>query len=334
MSANPTSKWDGLKILQASYKKIGDHEIRVDMLVPENIPSGKRPVLVRFHGGGLMMGDSLMEPFWSQWVSDLALKYGAIIVSPNYRLLPEATTPEIFDDVEDFWKWLHSSAPHELLASYKSSTELDISRILVTGESAGGLLGTSLALAYPNEICAATVSYPWLAPDSIDFLTPRDKPTVAGHLSKSIIDDFMSSVAYGTSISSSEDQARLAACFSAIQHGTLGEIYRRGTEPEEVQDQRENKRGMWFPFERLEEPDVAIPRGGISILHGREDTVVPLHNSEDFIARAREVTKGQPGNEGLILTTRDGDHGFEEKTRLDEKWLQDAIRRAVNVWLE
>ncbi|EFY85816.1 hypothetical protein MAC_08128 [Metarhizium acridum CQMa 102] len=102
------SKLQGLKVLQTPYKSIANHEIRTDVLVPETPLSGKRPVIVRFHGGGLVMGDSLYLPFYPQWLTDLALAHGAIIISPNYRLLPEATTPQIFQDMADFWTYIHS----------------------------------------------------------------------------------------------------------------------------------------------------------------------------------------------------------------------------------
>lgn len=69
---------------------------------------------------------------------DFALENEAIIVSPNYRLLPEATGEDILEDMDDFWKWLHvggliqsiSSAGHAFI-------DPDLDRILMLGESAG-----------------------------------------------------------------------------------------------------------------------------------------------------------------------------------------------------
>lgn len=47
-------KFADLNIIQSVYKTVGDHGIRVDMLIPKILPAGKRPVVARFHGGGLV----------------------------------------------------------------------------------------------------------------------------------------------------------------------------------------------------------------------------------------------------------------------------------------
>jgi cephalosporin-C deacetylase-like acetyl esterase len=48
------TRFDSFNLYQTSYKKIGHHEIQVIILVPKDIASGKRPVFVRWHGGGLV----------------------------------------------------------------------------------------------------------------------------------------------------------------------------------------------------------------------------------------------------------------------------------------
>jgi hypothetical protein len=52
------------------------------------------------------------------------------------------------------------------------------------------------------------------------------------------------------------------------------------------------------------------------------------------VARAREVTKGQPVSEKIVLVLQDGEHGFDSELRYEETWLKDALRTAVEVWLE
>lgn len=47
-------KFHGFDIIQTAYKHVGDHAIRTDILVPQTPYSGKRPTIVRFHGGGLV----------------------------------------------------------------------------------------------------------------------------------------------------------------------------------------------------------------------------------------------------------------------------------------
>jgi hypothetical protein len=83
-------------------------------------------------------GDSICAEWFPQWLLELAEAHNAVIISPNYRFLPEATGVEILEDVDDFWTWLHSDKLTALLGP--QSIELDFARVLAAGDSAGGLL--------------------------------------------------------------------------------------------------------------------------------------------------------------------------------------------------
>jgi cephalosporin-C deacetylase-like acetyl esterase len=50
----PENRFDHFNVYTTSYKKIGDHGIEVNVLVPKGISPGKHPVVVRWHGGGLV----------------------------------------------------------------------------------------------------------------------------------------------------------------------------------------------------------------------------------------------------------------------------------------
>lgn len=54
-----TSKLDNFDLIQTEYKHVQDHGIRTDVLVPQTAFRGKRPVIVRFHGGGLVRTPSM-----------------------------------------------------------------------------------------------------------------------------------------------------------------------------------------------------------------------------------------------------------------------------------
>jgi acetyl esterase/lipase len=274
-----------------------------------------------------MMGDSLYMDWWPHWVSDLALQKNAIIISPNYRLLPEATSADIYADLDDFWTWLHSPALTTLLANHKTPTKLDLDRIFVTGESAGGLLSLYLTLAHPEEIRAASSAYPGLALDADSFTQPRANPPFGVNFPETMVQENFKAALLGISKSSITSQESLTFMLGAIQHGYLSKYYQRGAEgvaPE-----------VLYPMARLESPDFKIPRGGIAILHGRQDSVVPLGDVELFVQRANEVLRAPSGEEGgVTLTVRDGEHGFDGPVRLEEVWLQDAMRKTIDVWLE
>jgi cephalosporin-C deacetylase-like acetyl esterase len=50
----PATRFDSFHVYRTSYKKIGEHEIEVGILVPKDLKPGKHPLMVKFHGGGLV----------------------------------------------------------------------------------------------------------------------------------------------------------------------------------------------------------------------------------------------------------------------------------------
>ena len=59
----PEVRYAGFDIHNVPYKTVDDHPIEVSILIPKNIQPGKRPLLVRFHGGGLVEGVRLGDWF-------------------------------------------------------------------------------------------------------------------------------------------------------------------------------------------------------------------------------------------------------------------------------
>lgn len=49
---------------------------------------------------------------------------------------------------------------------------------------------------------------------------------------------------------------------------------------------------------------------------------------------ARDVMKGKPGGDRIVLALRERGHGFDGMVRLEEVWLQESLQVAVEVWLE
>ncbi|RDW57858.1 alpha/beta hydrolase [Aspergillus mulundensis] len=324
------TKIQGFDLIQETYKYVGDHGIRADILVPQTDYEGKRPTIARFHGGGLVIADSLYMDWFPYWLSDLALEHEAVIVSANYRLMPEATGLDIYSDIVDFWTWLESSTVSNILANHTTPTELDLAHLLVTGESAGGLLSINSALQLANGLLsgiiprAAIGMYPTVDMKSTDFTEPRTVPPFGMHFNESVIDDMLATLPAGPVSSTSGDY--LPLMLAAIEYGYLGSWYARGLEgtcePE-----------VLYPLEQLRK-GVRIPEGGITVIQGLDDTVVPPDHSEPFVKRLREVTRGQPGHGKIQFITHEGEHGLDGNLRYaEEKWLQEALKPVVKAWL-
>ncbi|OBK30545.1 alpha/beta hydrolase [Mycobacterium asiaticum] len=116
-----------------------------------------QPVLVYFHGGGLVMGSNhSFEPL----ARALASASGAVVVSVQYRLAPESPPPAQFDDAYTATEWVARNA-REL--------GVDAGRLVVIGDSAGGSLAAGVALAARDrngpQIFAQVLLYPGLDRD-------------------------------------------------------------------------------------------------------------------------------------------------------------------------
>ncbi|KAJ5162143.1 hypothetical protein N7492_007535 [Penicillium capsulatum] len=318
---NDPTKLDGFDVIQAPYKSVGDHEIRTDIVVPQGTSNGKRPVILRFHGGGLAMGDSLFMYFWPRWLSDLALEKGAVVISPNYRLMPEGSSADSYDDIDDFWSWVHSPALTDLLAKHTTPTELDLTRIFTAGDSAGGMLSLYLALAHPTDIRAASASYPWMTPESELFTPEKVAQPFGVHIPEPVFEEMQSSVTLGTPMSSAGTQDRLNFLLGLMEYGKMAELYKQGAAA--------GPRERFYPMAKLEQPGAQIPRGGIVVLQGRHDSVVPLASVEPWVARAREVFS----EDQISFAVRDGEHEFDESIHYEEPWLREVLQKHVEAWL-
>jgi acetyl esterase/lipase len=56
--ANALRAFEKFTTFRAAYKLIDNQPIHAFFIVPENLPSGPRPLLVRFHGGGWVEGEA------------------------------------------------------------------------------------------------------------------------------------------------------------------------------------------------------------------------------------------------------------------------------------
>jgi acetyl esterase len=94
-----------------------------------------QPVLVYFHGGGMVMGSNYsFEPL----ARALAAASAATVVSVDYRLAPESPPPAQFDDAYTATVWVSEHA---------EQIGVDATRLVVVGDSAGGSLAAAVALA-------------------------------------------------------------------------------------------------------------------------------------------------------------------------------------------
>jgi acetyl esterase/lipase len=111
----------------------GDPDITLLILTPARV-EGARPAIYHTHGGGMIIGDNRTG---LPDMLDIAARYGAVVVSVEYRLAPETPHPGPIDDVYAGLAWTAKNA---------ADLGLDPDRIVIAGGSAGGGLTAALAL--------------------------------------------------------------------------------------------------------------------------------------------------------------------------------------------
>ncbi|MFI6435294.1 alpha/beta hydrolase [Streptomyces sp. NPDC050759] len=92
------------------------------------------PCIYWMHGGGMVMGDRFSQiDIPLEWLDE----FGAVVVSVDYRLAPEATGTDLVDDCYQGLLWI---------AEHAEELGIDPARIVVAGASAGGGLAAGVTL--------------------------------------------------------------------------------------------------------------------------------------------------------------------------------------------
>jgi len=113
--------------------------------------SSKAPTVIFFHGGGWVAGD--LETHDRQ-ARNLVIETGAVVISVDYRRPPETRFPGAFEDA--------FASVRDVVARIKEFGS-DPARVGVAGDSAGGNLAASVALACRDagiKLAAQLLVYP------------------------------------------------------------------------------------------------------------------------------------------------------------------------------
>ena len=125
-------------------------------------PKGAGPFrgLVYFHGGGWVL--NYVGKYDAQ-LSDMAEKTNSVIVSINYQKSPEHKFPTPFNDCYEGLEWV---------VAHVDELNIDISKIGVGGDSAGGNLASAVALAARDrgqiKLAYQLLIYPCNGPAFVD----------------------------------------------------------------------------------------------------------------------------------------------------------------------
>ncbi|GJN33767.1 hypothetical protein PR202_gb22390 [Eleusine coracana subsp. coracana] len=105
----------------------------------------KLPVLVYFHGGGFCLHTAFNFVFHG-YLTSLAARTGAIVVSVDYRLAPEHPIPAAYEDAWQALVWVASHAPPGSGDEPWLADHGDFSRLSLAGESSGANIAHHMAM--------------------------------------------------------------------------------------------------------------------------------------------------------------------------------------------
>ena len=293
-----------------SYREIDGHKILADVYRSQDLKI--RPVIVWIHGGALITGNRELEKRQgvARFLLAFAKAHGCVVVSVDYRLAPETKLPDIISDIEEVFRWLAGDGAKQF--------HLDPTRIVVTGESAGGYLTLVTGYRVRPKPKALVALYGF--GDLIGDWTSKPNPYPRYNLRK-ISREEAEHQTDGTVISNSDERK-----------GDGNSIYlyyrQNGLWPEEVSGfPRQTIANKITPFEPIRNVTPDWPP--TLLIHGTHDTDVPYEQSELMAKKFKQ--KGVPFT---IIPINRGGHGLEggdpQKIREAYETMAEFIKDHLN----
>ncbi|KAF4632861.1 hypothetical protein G7Y89_g5253 [Cudoniella acicularis] len=301
-------KYAKFDVSEATYKVVNEQNIEAFVLVPKGLPHGKYPLLVEFHGGFFVTGGALYPEWFADWILEYCVQHSAIIVSANYRLLPESNGTDIMEDVSDFWTWIREDL-QSYLTRVKPGIEADLSKVIVHGGSAGGTLALQSGLTQPQGFIKAVIAgYPGLG-----LWAPLTAPIMgAPTIPPIVLEEYLTNLQPGKIATSAHPPERMQIALCMRQQGITGKFYGSN---ESSYPMKVVQKAHHIPF--------------LFLFHGKNDIAVPAEGSIQFA----EFVKERFGSSNIDLRTEAGDHGFDMTATLETPWLKDGLTRVTELWL-
>ncbi|KEF51957.1 uncharacterized protein A1O9_11947 [Exophiala aquamarina CBS 119918] len=321
---DPAKQWSNtIRILhkfdayRVAYKYVDSQPIHAFFVIPKQLPPGPRPLLVRFHGGGWTEGeaDASLRPFFLE----LALKHGAIVLTPDYRLRPEHEMTDGLDDVRSFWKWVEQEA-QQVLRQAILGLELDARNLLVGGESAGGYYTAQTAMLRMTQlpIKVLFIQYPGIdlgkllnIPENRTLEEIKLDYRLTPPLPYSLIEEHLAGLEPGKICTRAKFGTRMDLHRAMIQAGKFCDI--------------SGDRAWIDPMSSVETAPKMPP---ILLVHSKEDEAVSWEYSEAWAEKLQRLQPDVP----MHLSWQTGHHVFDRDHNMETPWLKEPLEFVQKYW--
>ena len=126
--------------------------IEFDLYLPPTPPSSAIPLIIWFHGGGLLQGNKEnLPPHFRRLPAHTFPKGQVAVLSPNYRLAPQVPIVDILSDITTLLSFVQLYLNKRLVKEGKGEYRIDTDRICLSGGSAGGYLAMIAGLSVPKS---------------------------------------------------------------------------------------------------------------------------------------------------------------------------------------
>ncbi|KAK3306719.1 Alpha/Beta hydrolase protein [Chaetomium strumarium] len=313
--------FDQFSTFRTQYKLVDDQPIHAFFIVPDQLPSGPRPLLVRFHGGGWVEGEA--EASIRAFFLELSLKHGAVILTPNYRLRPEHQLTDGMDDIHSFWQWVEDGSAQRALSTSRPDVAVDVGNLMVAGESTGGHIAVLTALL-PLTSLAINVLF-------LQYPTLNLTDVARAH--NDVSEAMQKSGLWAERVPYSEVEDCLRAHAQSEKQGTLRTRAAFGSRMRLLMGMLQA--GRFWDEERDGDrlcPMRALDRAGklppILLYHSKGDELLPWQHTEDWAAKLRRLQPDVP----LFLTFQQGDHVFDKDDTMRTPWLREPLEFVQQYW--
>ncbi|TFK70669.1 alpha/beta-hydrolase, partial [Pluteus cervinus] len=312
--------------IEIVYKRVDDLDIAMDVYIPASATKDNpAPIVLWWHGGGLLQGTRKAPAPHSVYAPH---NHNICLISVDYRLAPQTRLPGILSDCSDALSFIQQNP---LFASL-TNNRVDVTRIVLSGSSAGGwlslLVGTGIGYkacglpppTLPQVATGICAIYP-ISDLEDSFWTTKQRPVsyMTRVVDRKEVEPFVNPQDVKTA-SSVVDGRRSIFYTYMIQEAILAHLLLDGTGiPAKSFSVAHALKTGNYPRSPPDLPPTYI-------IHGNADDKVPHRQATDVV----EALQGISGAQVEYVEPDGLNHGFDREDGVDLEdmytWIKEVLK--------